>query len=153
MKDDEVSPNCFIVTTSFLFLVVRPGAPSSVLAPFVAMPGAPSSFLFLDFFHSKSHTLLMEFLCALRLKDITRAERRGDFDENELIQSSIFEVFGVLVHCAQAGFVGFRVTDPERLRFFTSPDPNHLRRSLVCGIGSHTICSRHSWEGTVTTKR
>ena len=54
--------------SSFLFLVVRPGAPSSVLAPssdatsctqqqgqeplvasllLVAMPGAPSSFLFL----------------------------------------------------------------------------------------------------------
>ena len=32
-----------IVSTSFLLLVVRPGAPSSVLAPFVAMPFAPSS--------------------------------------------------------------------------------------------------------------
>ena len=31
--------------SSFLSLVVRPGAPSSVLAPFVAMPFAPSSFL------------------------------------------------------------------------------------------------------------
>ena len=33
--------------SSFLFLVVMLGAPSSVLAPFVAMPFAPSSFLFL----------------------------------------------------------------------------------------------------------
>ena len=31
------------VPSSFLFLVVRPGAPSTVLAPFVAMPFAPSS--------------------------------------------------------------------------------------------------------------
>ena len=36
-----------IVSTSFLLLVVRPGAPSSVLAPrlLVAMPFAPSSYL------------------------------------------------------------------------------------------------------------
>ena len=35
-----------LVTSSFLFLVVRPGAPSSVVAP-SSMPGAPSSFLLL----------------------------------------------------------------------------------------------------------
>ena len=34
--------NPFVVSNnSFLFLVVRPGAPNSVLAPFVAMPFVP----------------------------------------------------------------------------------------------------------------
>ena len=37
----------FCSIPSFLLLVVWPGAPSSVLAPFVAMPFVPSSFLFL----------------------------------------------------------------------------------------------------------
>ena len=32
-----------LVTSSFLLLVVRPGAPSSVFAPSEAMPGAPNS--------------------------------------------------------------------------------------------------------------
>ena len=33
---------CPLATSSFLFLVAMPGAPSSVLAPFVAMPFVPS---------------------------------------------------------------------------------------------------------------
>ena len=41
------------VTSSFLFLVVRPGAPSSVLALLVAMPFAPSSVLCSSYQESK----------------------------------------------------------------------------------------------------
>ena len=43
--------------SSFLFLVVRPGAPSSFLFV-VAMPGAPSSFLFLVLPDSHSDQIL-----------------------------------------------------------------------------------------------
>ena len=39
-----VSTNDGLPPNSFLFLVARPGAPSSVLAPFVAMPFVTSSF-------------------------------------------------------------------------------------------------------------
>ena len=45
-KEDENSNIKEKVASSFLLLVVRPGAPSSFLL-LVAMPGAPSSFLLL----------------------------------------------------------------------------------------------------------
>ena len=61
-----------LLISSFLFLVVRPGAPSSVRSLLVAMPGAPSSFLLLvvrgvclclefwlvSFAHPRFHSLL-----------------------------------------------------------------------------------------------
>ena len=56
-SSDGLQPNSILVPSSFLFLVVRPGAPSSVRSLLVAMPFVTSSFWFTFVFEFASHIL------------------------------------------------------------------------------------------------
>ena len=75
-----------LVSSSFLFLVVRPGAPRSVLAPIVAMPGA----LFVAFWFLRPvepGATRGSWHCYYRSKDATkkqgRYERSKDNDRRD----------------------------------------------------------------------